>query len=302
MRLGLCAFASLLLAVSQALAAEAGPAPGPAVSEDAELEALLEEDPFFDEALDPAADRDPWENQNRRVFAFNRGLDTVLFDPVTVGYQFVVPRPGRQAIERVFLNLDAPILLVNQLLQLRLGDSAGTLGRFVLNSSFGVLGLFDPAADTFGLRRSEADFGQTLARYGVAPGPFVMLPVFGPSTARDALGTLVDQAADPLTYLLGPTQWWTLRGGEGLVVREAAAEQLWALEAGSVDFYAALRSAYLQSREAAVRREEPARAPAAGAAGLQPAPSPAARARMRSSSALIRASRSSRLRMETNSE
>ena len=221
---------------------------------------LLESDPLFDEPLhgDDSSTRDPWESVNRKVFVFNRGLDYWVFDPITRAYRFAVPKPGRNAIERMVLNLDTPVILANQLLQLRPRASANTLGRFVINSSFGVAGLFDPAGESMGWIRSDADFGQTMARYGVPGGPYLVLPVFGPSTARDAVGTVVDQAADPLTYLLGPLQWWVvlIGGSEGLVLREAALDQLEALEKGSIDFYSALRSAYLQSRDAEVGERE----------------------------------------------
>lgn len=222
---------------------------------DADLEALLLEE--FDEGDHPAdpAERDPFEECNRAVFGFNRGVDYVFFDPITKGYQWLVPKPVRKAVERATTNLDSPVMFINQILQLRMLDSAGTLGRFLINTSFGLAGLFDPAGRSIGISRVEADFGQTMARYGVPDGPYVMLPVFGPSTARDAVGTIIDQAADPLTYFIGPLQWWGLLigGGQGLVVREASVEELNALEEGSVDFYSALRSAYLQSRDALIQ-------------------------------------------------
>ena len=103
--------------------------------------------------------------------------------------------------------------------------------------------------------RREGDFGQTLARYGSPSGPYLMLPFFGPSTVRDVFGDVVDILADPLGYLLGPITWWTivLGGGEGLTTRDAHFDELKALEAGSIDFYSALRSAYLQNRDAMVR-------------------------------------------------
>lgn len=227
-----------------------------AADEDAALEQmLLDDDPLFNEPLpSDSASRDPWERCNRRTFAFNRSLDTWFFDPISESYRLVMPTPGRRAIERAVLNFDTPAVLVNQLLQLRVRDSAATLGRFLINSSFGVGGLFDPAGRSMGIERSDADFGQTMALYGMPGGPYVILPVFGPATARDAVGTVVDQAVDPLAYLLGPFSWWRLLigGGEGLVLRDASLDEFQTLEEGSVDFYSALRSAYLQSRDAMV--------------------------------------------------
>ena len=255
-----------LLAVITTLAAAAWPARAsnaqdPAVSGAPTVErepAELESDPLFDDdedLLQASSDRDPFEGLNRNVFSFNRGVDRYFFNPITRGYQFAVPPPGRRMIYRMFQNLDSPVILANQMLQFRVVDSAGTLTRFVINSSVGIAGLFDPAADFFEVYRTEADFGQTIGRYGSPSGPYLVLPVFGPSTLRDVFGDVVDIVADPVSYLLGPLQWYTLvlGGGEGLTTREAHFEELEQLEAGSVDFYSARRSAYLQSRDAMVR-------------------------------------------------
>jgi phospholipid-binding lipoprotein MlaA len=225
-------------------------APDDPTDDDASLEGDDEED-----LLDEAGGRDPFEGFNRDVFSFNRNMDRWLFDPVTHGYQRAVPEPGRHAIYRFFQNLDSPVILANHMLQFRVVDATSTLTRCVINSTIGVAGLFDPAASYFEVYRVEGDFGQTLARYGTPSGPFLMLPVFGPSTARDVVGDVVDILADPVSYLLGPWRWWTimLGGGEGLTTREAHLDEMRELEEGSIDFYSALRSAYLQSRDAMVR-------------------------------------------------
>ena len=208
-----------------------------------------------EDLLDEASRRDPFEGFNRDIFSLNRAMDRWLFNPITHGYQMVMPAPGRRAIYRAFKNLDSPVILANHMLQFRVVAAATTTTRFVINSSLGLGGLFDPAADWFRAYRIEGDFGQTLARYGAPSGPYLMLPIFGPSTVRDVCGDVVDILADPLSYLLGPYQWWTLLlgGSEGLSAREAHLGELQELEAGSLDFYAALRSAYLQSRDAMVR-------------------------------------------------
>jgi phospholipid-binding lipoprotein MlaA len=231
-------------------AADPAPVSDPASAPDD----LFYEDELDDEEelLDAAADRAPFEGFNRDVFSFNRGVDRWLFDPITYGYQTVVPAPGRRAFYRVFQNLDSPMILVNHMLQFRVVDSATTLTRCAINSTIGLAGLFDPAASYFRVYRVEGDFGQTLARYGTPSGPFLMLPVLGPSTVRDVFGDAVDIMADPVSYLLGPWRWWTLMlgGGEGLTTLEAHIDERTELEKGSVDFYSALRSAYLQSRAA----------------------------------------------------
>jgi phospholipid-binding lipoprotein MlaA len=217
-----------------------------------------------EDLLDEASRRDPFEGLNRDVFSLNRRMDHWVFDPITHGYQIVVPAPGRHAIYRAFQNLDSPVILANHMLQFRVVPAAATTTRFVINTTIGIGGLFDPAAGFFMVDRVEGDFGQTLARYGTPSGPFLMLPVFGPSTVRDVIGDVVDILADPVSYLLGPVRWWTLvlGGGEGLTTREAHIEELQQLEAGSVDFYSALRSAYLQSRDAMVREARGASAEA----------------------------------------
>jgi phospholipid-binding lipoprotein MlaA len=252
---------ALAIALSGAPALALDPVGPPAAKDPASQALLLEEDPLFaeDDLVVGSEGRDPLEDLNRDVFTFNRGMDRWVFDPITRGYQLVVPEFGRDAIYRAFLNLDSPVVLANQMLQFRVVDAAGTTTRFVINSTIGLAGLFDPAASFFRVYRSEGDFGQTLARYGTPSGPYLMLPIFGPSTVRDAFGDVVDVAADPISYLLGPLRWWTLAlgGGEGLIVREAHLAEMQALEASSIDFYAALRSAYLQSRDASVRSVRP---------------------------------------------
>ena len=232
--------------IEPAPAADSAAAPGD--------DPLFDEDEDFD-LLEDASNRDPFEGLNRDVFTFNRTVDRYVFDPVTRGYQFAIPAPGRHAVYRAFQNLDSPMILANHMAQFRVHDAASTLTRFVINSSIGVVGLFDPAASYFEVYRIEGDFGQTLARYGTPSGPFLMLPVFGPSTVRDVVGDVVDIMADPISYLLGPWRWWTLvlGGGEGLTTLEAHIDDREELEKGSVDYYSALRSAYLQSRDAMVR-------------------------------------------------
>jgi phospholipid-binding lipoprotein MlaA len=171
------------------------------------------------------------------------------------GYRFAVPKPARRGIHRVFVNLKAPSTLVNDLLQLRFKDAAQTLGRFVLNSTLGFGGIFDVAIEA-GWEHHEADFGQTLGRMGVGAGPYLVLPIIGPNTFRDGFGGVVDLFFQPLTYLLGPVQSIVLGASRGFTTLDARNAALKALEESSVDFYAALRSAYLQSRAAHIRTHE----------------------------------------------
>lgn len=230
------------------------------ISDAAETQGPLQtSDPLFEDDFDldlsQSSVADPLEGFNRRVFAFNESLDRFAWEPMTRGYQFAVPEPARRGIHRVFQNLESPVIFTNQLLQLRVRDAGTTLGRFLLNTTAGAGGLFDPAAHGAGWERVESDFGQTLARYGMPSGAYLMVPLFGPSTVRDLVGDLVDRVLDPLTYMVGPIQWWIVLGtSQGLSEREARSGDLHALEAASIDFYSALRSAYHQSRQAEIRR------------------------------------------------
>ena len=240
-----------------AASAEAGPgepdAASSTASEDAAFDALLDEDEF-DDGLNDGSDGDPLEGMNRGVLALNQVLDRFVFDPVTEAYQFVFPEFAREGVNNVFLNLQSPVIFVNHMLQFRGKDALSTLGRFAINTTAGGGGFFDAAGRGANLPRVDADFGQTLAAWGTPPGPYLVLPVFGPSTIRDATGDLVDRGMDPLTYLIGPVQWWIPIGlSQGLATRDANIQDLNILKESSVDFYSALRSAYLQSREAAVR-------------------------------------------------
>ncbi len=240
---------------------------GPGLAQDgADLEEAPDPlfDDFFDEEFDdPAGYPDPLEETNRGTFAFNRLLDRWILDPVTEGYRWLVPEPGRQAIARVFANLGAPKILVNDLLQLEWKDASVTTGRMVVNTTVGLLGLFD-VAEKIGLERHESDFGQTLALAGTPSGPYVVLPLLGPSTVRDGIGTAVDGFFQPTYYilgpsnvLLGPTEILLYTGSSGISTRDRHYVELKSLEDSSIDFYAAMRSGYYQDRVAAIWTRRP---------------------------------------------
>ena len=220
---------------------EAVPSPG--------SDPLFEEPGAGGEYEPPAPLPDPLEPANRAFFAFNRKLDNWFWAPLTRAYRFVTPEPARRGIRRVFRNLNTPIFFVNNLLQLRLRDAAETLGAFVLNSTLGIFGLLEPGKEA-GWEARPADFWQTLGLVGIGSGPYVVVPVLGPTTVRDGLGSAVDRFFQPLSYVIPivPIQLlWG--GGAGLSLREESSDQLAALEKSSVDFYAVLRSAYIQNRE-----------------------------------------------------
>jgi phospholipid-binding lipoprotein MlaA len=209
---------------------------------------------------------DPLERMNRATFAVNQKVDRWVFDPLTRAYTWAVPRPIRLGVRRIVGNLDAPVVFVNDLLQLEPIDATVTAGRFGVNTTVGLLGIFD-VAERWGLRRHHSDFGQTLALCGVPSGPYLIVPIAGPTTARDGVGYLVDLLFHPATYLFAPATalFWTSvqEGGEGIVTREEHAEELHALEASAMDYYAALRSAYSQNRVATIWTRRAGRGPLA---------------------------------------
>jgi phospholipid-binding lipoprotein MlaA len=230
---------------------EPGPDAAPAATAAAPDPLLVDEFPDEYEAELGLSVPDPIEPLNRTFFGFNEKVDEFVFEPVTDAYQYVVPKPARMCVRRFFRNLRSPVYFVNNLLQLRFRDAAETAAGFALNSTAGWIGLFDPGSEV-GWKSHPADFGQTLGMYGVRSGPYLVVPLLGPSTLRDGIGDLVDRAFDPLTYLLGMGDLLFIGGSSGFVTREANAERLEALRDSSVDYYSAMRSAFTQNRESRI--------------------------------------------------
>lgn len=228
--------------------------------------ATPEHDPLFDDETESTQTLpgfpDPLEGFNRKVLFFNEEIDRWVLDPVTRIYRFLVPGPVKQGLRNAVANINSPVVLANDVLQLELHDAAVTVWRFVFNTTFGIGGLFDVGA-YLEVPRHSADFDQTMAIWGVPSGPFLMLPVLGPTTARGMAGLVVDLLFRPTAYLLGPADQLTFTiihgGGSGLATREAVFDQLRALHETSVDYYAALRNAYFQNRTAEIwaRYERP---------------------------------------------
>lgn len=196
---------------------------------------------------------DPLEDVNRVVFWVNDMVDTLVLRPVAWTYGEIAPAFVKRAFGNFFRNLDSPVVLANDLLQLELEDAATTTGRFLVNSTLGVLGLFEVGED-FGMPPHPADFGQTLHAYGVGFGPYIVLPLLGPSSARDATGVVADSLMNPLTYLLDRTTRVALAASEAVVQREPLIAPLDDLKANSLDYYVALRSSWYQNRQASLRR------------------------------------------------
>lgn len=198
---------------------------------------------------------DPFEPANRAVFQFNEALDTVAIKPAAQGYRRLVPAFGRDRVGDFLTNLRAPLIFGNEVLQGRLASAATTVGRFAINSTFGVLGIMDVAA-RMGLSHHEEDFGQTLAVWGIGDGPYLVLPFFGPSNPRDAVGLGVEWLVDPLAvWARGTNNDWlspTRTGVATIDYREANLELFDEIERSSLDYYSSLRSLYRQRRSSLI--------------------------------------------------
>jgi phospholipid-binding lipoprotein MlaA len=197
---------------------------------------------------------DPWERWNEPMFNFNRRLDTYVLKPVAKGYNFVVPDEIQVMISNGFDNISFVPRFVNSLLQGKVLGAGRELGRFLINSTAGVGGLFDPAKDVFGILKSREDFGQTLGVWGVGPGPYLIMPFLEPLTVRDGVGKAVDSAMDPLTYVL-PFIWDRLGMKVGDIVNERSLnlDLFQGFEESVIDMYSAVRHAYLQRRLRLIR-------------------------------------------------
>jgi len=193
-------------------------------------------------------DYDPWLPFNERMFAFNRQFDRFLLKPVATVWDKLLTEQARQSLGRAFDNLAMPRRLVNSLLQLKLEGAGRELARFLLNSTIGVVGLFD-MAKALGIEKSEEDTGQTLGVYGVGPGPYLILPLLPPLTVRDGIGFAVDMALDPLNYVLPLAASTGRRAGEIVNERSLNLELYERVEETVLDLYSAVRNAYLQRRQ-----------------------------------------------------
>jgi phospholipid-binding lipoprotein MlaA len=203
---------------------------------------------------------DPAEPTNRAIFKFNKALDTAIFKPVATVYKDYTPSIFQRGVHNVLNNLRTPIIFANDLLQGKLQRAWNTLARFFINSTIGFAGLGDPAAD-YGFKFHNEDFGQTLAAWGLPEGPYIVLPVFGPSNPRDAIGLAVDALIDPMNIWLSNTNREELifarAGVRGIDERARNFDALEDLEKSSLDFYASLRSLYRQHRGDEIRDGKP---------------------------------------------
>lgn len=194
------------------------------------------------------SDNDPVELLNRFVFAFNDALDVTIFKPAAALYRFALPEGVRDTVRNFMWNLSSPVVLANDLLQGEWERAEATTTRFFVNSTIGMLGLFDIAKD-MGYSHHDEDFGQTLATYGSGEGIYLVLPIIGPSSLRDGAGLVVDSLMDPLTYILSTKAALARRGATGVDIRSRNIELVEEIKRDSIDIYARVRSLYRQRRE-----------------------------------------------------
>jgi phospholipid-binding lipoprotein MlaA len=230
-------------------------------------------------AATPSDTDDPLESMNRAFFDFDMFLDRILLKPAAQVYVAVVPEPGRHAIRHVLDNMNEPIVFANNMLQGEFHRADITVGRFLLNSTFGLAGIFDWASQS-GLPKQNGDFGQTLYVWGFPSGPYLFLPLLGPSNPRDAIGYAVDSEADPIGYAFwyaGGLRWaaFSRFGVDTVDTRSHQLDTLDELQKNAIDFYAEVRSLARQRRAIQLRHGEPGLYPKIDTSDESPAPAPA---------------------------
>ena len=198
---------------------------------------------------------DPIEPINRAIFSFNNAIDKIILEPASKGYR-KLPSPVQSGISNFLGNLKMPLVIINQVLQGQIQYAAESTGRLVVNSTVGIFGLVD-VATKIGLDERDEDFGQTFATWGVGDGFYLVLPIFGPSNVRDAVGTVVTYTVDPInTWLLNEGEAWAIplrASANAIDYRSKIIDEVNALRNNSVDYYAAVRSSYYQNRKAAIK-------------------------------------------------
>ena len=212
-----------------------------------------------DEESIPSDEKDPFEPVNRGIFTFNQVADKAVLKPVAQGYRWAVPDFIRTSVYNFFTTLKQPAYFLNALLQGEPKDALYVLERTGVNLTFGCLGLFDVASQ-MDIPAPDNDFGQTLAKWGWRDeGPFLMLPLIGPSNPRDTIGLGADALANPVGWRLRhePLLVYGMTATEGFVKRERALELLDNLEKSSTDYYAAMRTMYRQNRQKKINKVLP---------------------------------------------
>lgn len=250
LRLILPVTAAAVLALSGCTAPSAGPGAGPGGPGAAGAAQTASAGEDFN---------DPLEETNRAIFGFNQAVDDAFLVPVAKTYRTVLPPPMRQSIHDIIRNLNGPVIFAHDVLQGEFELAGNTLGRLALNTTLGVGGLFD-VATPIGIPHHSNDLGITLARWGIPEGPYVMMPVLGPSNPRDIVGMIGDGFADPADYFLAQNNlYWaifTRAAVSGVDVRSRNIENLADIEKTALDYYATIRSLSRQRRAAQIRHEK----------------------------------------------
>ena len=195
--------------------------------------------------------RDPWEGMNRATFRFNDKLDRAVLKPVAKGYRKITPHVVQVGVSNFLNNVSYPTVMVNDLLQGRFTPLVRDTGRLLINTTVGIGGLFDPATP-MGFEKNDRDFGQTLGVWGVKTGPYLVIPLLGPSDVRDGVGRVGDVFSDPRTYIRNPYWSYGLWALGVVDTRSHLLDVEGALQ-GTYDPYAFVRNAYLQNRAYKVR-------------------------------------------------
>lgn len=199
---------------------------------------------------------DPLEPFNQKMFWFNLRLDEYVLRPVATAYDAILPDAAQRGMQRFFKNLGVVERFANNLFQGKLPGAGKEVGRFVVNTTLGGVGFIDVADQLLGWQESNEDFGQTLGVYGVASGPYLVLPFYGPSTIRDTVGLAVDSAMNPMNYLLSTVEVFAIRGGltvgSAVNYRSLNLQLFEDVDRYAVDLYGAVQDGYLQRREKAI--------------------------------------------------
>ena len=197
---------------------------------------------------------DPFEPVNRAIFSFNNAADRIVLEPIAKGYK-KLPSPIQSGMNNFLSNLRTPLVVVNQLLQGQGENAIQSSGRFIINSTVGIFGLFD-VGENIGLEEKKEDYGQTLATWGVGDGFYIVLPLFGPSNLRDTSGMVLTMLTDPINaYAANEGEAWLVpmrTAANAVDQRSQIIDEVNALRDNSVDYYAAVRSSYYQNRKAAI--------------------------------------------------
>ena len=199
-----------------------------------------------------AGDNDPLEGLNRAIHDFNDVVDLIILDPLAETYDYILPEFAQTGVFNFLENIGAPVVFVNSLLQ---GDPQNvfvTFWRFVFNTTLGVGGVFDIATELGVPERQAEDFGQTLGVWGVGPGPYLVMPIFGPSSLRDAPGKIIDTIINPFTYGLKPAETVAINVTDAIDTRARLDRFIDQVNSSSLDSYATFRSLYFQRRQALV--------------------------------------------------